>query len=117
MELTPLRFHTIATRDSGVRLVDASAMDVEVVKPRSAQDQMYLEACNIYLSPEFTPEMTTRLKKMIRMGGGIQVVDYDPSEVTHVVVPSDKLDARLVHKRRGDFYSSIFIMLDLTTLH
>lgn len=71
-------------------------MDTDPVRPQSIQDQMYLEACYIYLSPEFPADRATRLKKMIRMGGGIQVTEYQPSEVTHVVVPSDTLDDRLV---------------------
>ena len=73
--------------------------DTDLVRPQSIQDQMYLEACYIYLSSEFSAEMATRLKKMIRMGGGIQVTDYQPSEVTHVVVPSNILYSRLVHGR------------------
>ncbi|KAG0001863.1 DNA topoisomerase 2-binding protein 1 [Modicella reniformis] len=31
-------------------------------------------------------------KKMIRIAGGLHVAEYDPMEVTHVLVPSDKLD-------------------------
>lgn len=69
-------------------------MDMEPEKPHTVQNQMYLDACYIYVAPGFSPEMATRLKKIIRMGGGIQLVEYQASEVTHVVVPSDTLDAR-----------------------
>ncbi|GJJ68352.1 topoisomerase (DNA) II binding protein 1 [Entomortierella parvispora] len=85
--------HALNTEVKAPNPVD---MDTEPVRPQSVQDQMYLEACYIYLSPEFSAEMTTRLKKMIRMGGGIQVTEYQPSEVTHVVVPSDTLSARVL---------------------
>ncbi|KAG0049234.1 DNA topoisomerase 2-binding protein 1 [Gryganskiella cystojenkinii] len=71
-------------------------VDMEPKKSHALQDQMYLEACYIYVAPGFSEDMVTRLKKMIRMGNGVQVLEYHALEVTHVVVPSDTLDESTV---------------------
>ncbi|KAF9307456.1 DNA topoisomerase 2-binding protein 1 [Mortierella antarctica] len=57
----------------------------------SNSDQ-FLESCCIYLCKSFKPEMATRLKKMVLTGGGVFVQEYQPTSVTHVVVPSNSLD-------------------------
>ncbi|KAI8355286.1 hypothetical protein B0O80DRAFT_40320 [Mortierella sp. GBAus27b] len=56
------------------------------------RDKMYLEACHIYLCPSIPACQVVQCKKMIRVAGGIQVVEYDPMEVTHVLVPSSELE-------------------------
>ncbi|KAF9913208.1 DNA topoisomerase 2-binding protein 1 [Lobosporangium transversale] len=53
--------------------------------------EMFLEACQIFLCPSIPDAQVTRLKKMIRITGGIHVTEYDPQEVTHVLVPSYEL--------------------------
>ncbi|KAF8927114.1 DNA topoisomerase 2-binding protein 1 [Dissophora ornata] len=65
-------------------------------KPLVAPDQMYLEACQIYLCKSFPAAQATRLKKMIRIAGGIHITDYDSLEVTHVLVPSNKLESSTI---------------------
>ncbi|KAF9089646.1 DNA topoisomerase 2-binding protein 1, partial [Mortierella sp. AM989] len=57
---------------------------------------MYLELCQIYLCPSFPSSLTALFKKLIRMAGGIHITDYDPQCVTHVLVPSDRLDPAIV---------------------
>ncbi|KAF9329580.1 hypothetical protein BG006_007359 [Podila minutissima] len=59
----------------------------------SNSDQ-FLESCCIYLCRSFKPEMATRLKKMVLTGGGVFVQEYQPTSVTHVVVPSNSLDSQ-----------------------
>ncbi|CAO3574220.1 unnamed protein product [Mortierella alpina] len=63
-------------------------------QPVLVPDEMYLEACFIYLCQSFPDSEIPQLKKMIRVAGGIYVTEYDPQGVTHVLVPSDKLDDR-----------------------
>ncbi|KAF9431651.1 hypothetical protein BGZ76_011889 [Entomortierella beljakovae] len=72
----------------GVDKVENLEDDTLQIVPKS----MYLEMCQIYLCPSFTPALISRFKKLIRMAGGIHIADYDPDAVTHVLVPSDKLD-------------------------
>lgn len=57
----------------------------------SNSDQ-FLESCCIYLCKSFKLEMATRLKKMVLTGGGVFVQEYQPTSVTHMVVPSNSLD-------------------------
>ncbi|KAF9575401.1 DNA topoisomerase 2-binding protein 1 [Mortierella alpina] len=61
-------------------------------QPVLVPDEMYLEACYIYLCQSFPVCEIPQLKKMIRVAGGIHVTEYDPQGVTHILVPSDKLD-------------------------
>ncbi|KAF9425013.1 DNA topoisomerase 2-binding protein 1 [Podila epigama] len=68
---------------------DSKSSDVQAVN--SVPEQLYLESCCIYLCESFRPEMATRLRKMICVGGGIHVKEYQSTEVTHVVVPTDTL--------------------------
>ncbi|KAF9188123.1 DNA topoisomerase 2-binding protein 1 [Haplosporangium sp. Z 767] len=63
-------------------------------EPIAVPDQMYLEACHVYLCWTFTADQAARFKKIIRFAGGIHVAEYHPLEVTHVVVPSDTLDSQ-----------------------
>ncbi|KAG0026458.1 DNA topoisomerase 2-binding protein 1 [Podila clonocystis] len=65
--------------------------DTSDLQSGSNSDQ-FLESCCIYLCKSFRPEMATRLKKMVLTGGGVFVQEYQPSSVTHVVVPSNSLD-------------------------
>ncbi|KAF9106699.1 DNA topoisomerase 2-binding protein 1 [Mortierella sp. GBA35] len=55
-------------------------------------DEMYMEACQIFLCQSFSPEQVAQYKKMIRQAGGIHIPEYDQQEVTHVIVPSYKLE-------------------------
>lgn len=68
--------------------------DKEDEQPLVVPDELYLEACQIYLCPSFPAAKATRYKKMIRNAGGIHVTEFDPQEVTHVLVPSDTLEPR-----------------------
>ncbi|KAF9291841.1 DNA topoisomerase 2-binding protein 1 [Mortierella alpina] len=61
-------------------------------QPVLVPEEMYLEACFIYLCQSFPVSEVPQLKKMIRVAGGIHVTEYDPQGVTHILVPSDKLD-------------------------
>ncbi|KAF9968105.1 DNA topoisomerase 2-binding protein 1 [Mortierella alpina] len=63
-------------------------------QPVLVPDEMYLEACFIYLCQSFPDSEIPPLKKMIRVAGGIHVTEYDPQGVTHILVPSDKLNER-----------------------
>jgi hypothetical protein len=65
--------------------------DTADLQSGSSSDQ-FLESCCIYLCKSFRPEMATRLKKMVLTGGGVFVQEYQPTSVTHVVVPSNRLD-------------------------
>ncbi|KAG0334942.1 DNA topoisomerase 2-binding protein 1 [Podila horticola] len=65
--------------------------DTADLQSGSNSDQ-FLESCCIYLCKSFRPEMATRLKKMVLTGGGVFVQEYQPTSVTHVVVPSNSLD-------------------------
>ncbi|KAG0203233.1 DNA topoisomerase 2-binding protein 1 [Mortierella sp. GBA30] len=59
-------------------------------------DQMYLEACYIFICQSFPVAQVAQIKKMIRVAGGIYVAEYDAHGVTHVLVPSDKIDQRTI---------------------
>ncbi|KAI1320973.1 DNA topoisomerase 2-binding protein 1 [Mortierella claussenii] len=65
--------------------------------PTTGPDKMYLEACQIFLCPSIPDIQVARLKRMIHIAGGVHVTDYDPLEVTHVLVPSDKMEPRQVY--------------------
>ncbi|KAG0318207.1 DNA topoisomerase 2-binding protein 1, partial [Dissophora globulifera] len=66
--------------------------DKEDEQPLVVPDELYLEACQIYLCSSFPDAKAARYKKMIRNAGGIHVKEYDPQEVTHVLVPTDTLE-------------------------
>ncbi|KAI7819092.1 hypothetical protein BC939DRAFT_506054 [Gamsiella multidivaricata] len=51
--------------------IDERSEDRALVVP----DQMYLEACYVYLCPSFSAAQATQYKKMIRMAGGVLVTD------------------------------------------
>ncbi|KAF9942997.1 DNA topoisomerase 2-binding protein 1 [Mortierella alpina] len=80
----------LAARANGSNGDQRRIEELSVVIP----DEMYLEACFIYLCQSFPISEIPQLKKMIRVAGGIHVTEYDPQGVTHVLVPSDKLDER-----------------------
>ncbi|KAG0249241.1 DNA topoisomerase 2-binding protein 1, partial [Actinomortierella ambigua] len=62
------------------------------VRADGIPDLTYLERCHFYLCPTFDEEGIAKCKMMIRMGGGLQVAQYDEGEVTHVVVPGTTID-------------------------
>ncbi|KAF9924996.1 DNA topoisomerase 2-binding protein 1 [Linnemannia zychae] len=55
-------------------------------------NNMYMEACQIFLCPSFSTEQVAQYKKIIRLAGGIQIPEYDQRETTHIVIPSNKLE-------------------------
>lgn len=77
---------TIATKASG--------RDGDITKEPSPviREKMYLEACHIFLCPSIPAGQAAQCKKMIRIAGGIHLAEYDPMEVTHVLVPSSELE-------------------------
>lgn len=74
--------------------VDDLTLDPVTFDPPS---NMYMEACQIFLCPSFSLEQVTQYKKIIRLAGGIHVPEYDQREVTHIVVPSNKMQTRYAH--------------------
>ncbi|KAF9125545.1 DNA topoisomerase 2-binding protein 1 [Mortierella sp. 14UC] len=80
---------------SGTGTRDTTAQDELTLDPITFNppSNMYMEACQIFLCPSFSPEQTQQYKKIIRLAGGIHIPEYDQREVTHVVVPSNKLAA------------------------
>lgn len=81
------------TKDSGATRISNRSADA-AKEPAPTREKMYLEACHIFLCPSFSAAQVSTIKKMIRMAGGLHVVEYDPMEVTHVLVPSDRLEPR-----------------------
>lgn len=71
--------------------VDELTLDPVTFDPPS---NMYMEACQIFLCPSFSTEQVAQYKKVIRLAGGIHIPEYDQREVTHIVVPSNKLETR-----------------------
>ncbi|KAF9341164.1 DNA topoisomerase 2-binding protein 1 [Linnemannia elongata] len=69
--------------------VDELTLDPVTFDPPS---NMYMEACQIFLCPSFSTEQVAQYKKVIRLAGGIHIPEYDQREVTHIVVPSNKLE-------------------------
>ncbi|KAF9910736.1 DNA topoisomerase 2-binding protein 1 [Linnemannia zychae] len=80
---------------SGTEAQDTTAPDELTLDPVTFDlpSNMYMEACQIFLCPSFSPEQIQQYKKIIRLAGGIHIPEYDQREVTHVVVPSNKLEA------------------------
>lgn len=74
--------------------VDELTLDPVTFDPPS---NMYMEACQIFLCPSFSPEQVAQYKKIIRLAGGIHVAEYDQREVTHIVAPSNRLETRYAY--------------------
>ncbi|KAF9978268.1 DNA topoisomerase 2-binding protein 1 [Actinomortierella ambigua] len=66
---------------------DPTSNPIMDIRADAIPDMSYLEECHFYLCPTFDEEGMTKCKTMIRMGGGLQVANYDDGEVTHVIVP------------------------------
>ncbi|KAK3829694.1 MAG: hypothetical protein J3R72DRAFT_456699 [Linnemannia gamsii] len=81
---------------SGTEVRDVTALDELTLDPVTFHPphEMYMEACQVFLCPSFSPEQMLQYRKIIRLAGGIYVPEYDQREVTHVVVPSNKLETR-----------------------
>lgn len=81
---------------SGAGKRDLAAVDELTLDPVTFDppSNMYMEACQIFLCPSFSTEQITQYKKIIRLAGGIHIPEYDQSEVTHIVVPSNKMEKR-----------------------
>ncbi|KAK3807596.1 MAG: hypothetical protein J3Q66DRAFT_355815 [Benniella sp.] len=79
------------SKDSDATRTSNRGADVTKEPAPVVREKMYLESCHIFLCPSFPADQVSTFKKMIRMAGGLHVVEYDPMEVTHVLVPSNEL--------------------------
>jgi len=82
------------SKDSDATRTSNRGADVTKEPAPVVREKMYLESCHIFLCPSFPADQVSTFKKMIRMAGGLHVVEYDPMEVTHVLVPSNDLAPR-----------------------
>ncbi|KAG0015221.1 DNA topoisomerase 2-binding protein 1 [Podila clonocystis] len=87
--------HLICEKPTGKKFTTAKDWGIKCVPFQWLEDMKEKQAPRLQPLHDIAsriPEIATRLKKIVLTGGGVFVQEYQPSSVTHVVVPSNSLD-------------------------